>query len=308
MGSSYGFAGKVQRLASWSETIGWTRILWRHRHNHEPHARPPTPGARLRDRVPDPRTPFPDRRPNLGRRRRRPPITIAWRALKGSRGAYRRTVRSRRVPIAEPVRAAIREHLAVIGSGDPSRFIFASARSREGDMDRPQAFHVLVGACGACAIDSSRVSTHSLQKTLANRIFAASGRDLIRTQRIIGHSSPVTTARYLETDQSDLDRLVLTSAARGYPFRAMPASPAMHRYAYSRAYSGPIPGQCPPDGADVHNLAFIRFDQRPSAIRDLTRSDVEAFVRAISPSIRFSPSSNWDLPTSADALVAGSSC
>ena len=140
-------------------------------------------------------------------------ITIARQALKGGRGAYRRTVRSRRVPIAEPVRAAIREHLAVIGSGDPNRFIFATNRSREGGMDRSQAYRVLANACEACGIDSTRESTHSLRKTFAARIFAASGRDLIRTQRIIGHSSPVTTARYLETDQSDLDRLVLTSAA-----------------------------------------------------------------------------------------------
>ncbi len=34
----------------------------------------------------------------------------------------------------------------------------------------------------------------------------ASGHDLIKTQRAVGHSLPNTTARYLETDTADLDR------------------------------------------------------------------------------------------------------
>ncbi|WP_438480865.1 hypothetical protein [Oleiharenicola lentus] len=39
-------------------------------------------------------------------------------------------------------------------------------------------------------------------------IYAASSRDLIRTQRIVQHASPLTTARYLEA-QSELADLVL---------------------------------------------------------------------------------------------------
>jgi integrase len=80
-------------------------------------------------------------------------------------------------------------------------------------MNRSQAFRVLVDACVACGIDTTRISTHSLRKTFVRRVYAASGNDLIRTQRAVGHSSPITTARYLETDAADLDRLVLTLAA-----------------------------------------------------------------------------------------------
>jgi len=49
--------------------------------------------------------------------------------------------------------------------------------------------------------------------TFARRVYEASGHDLIRTQRALGHSSPVTTARYLETDADALDRLILDIAA-----------------------------------------------------------------------------------------------
>jgi integrase len=140
-------------------------------------------------------------------------ITIARRDLKGGKGARRKSVRSRRVPLSETVRAAIRDHLAVIGVDDPQRAIFATARSEGGGMNQSQAYRTLVTASEACGIDVTRISTHSLRKTFVGRVYAASGNDLIKTQRIVGHSSPLITARYLETDSDDLDRLVLQLAA-----------------------------------------------------------------------------------------------
>lgn len=140
-------------------------------------------------------------------------ITLARRDLKGGQGAYRKTVRSRRVPLGEGVRKALAVHLAAIGIDDPARPLFGTSRSGEAGMDRSQAFRMLVAACLACGIDAARISTHSMRKTFARRVYDASGHDLIRTQRALGHSSPVTTARYLETDADALDRLILDIAA-----------------------------------------------------------------------------------------------
>lgn len=117
------------------------------------------------------------------------------------------------MPLSEAVRGAVRDHLTAIGPGEATRFLFATGRSHGAGMNRSQAFRVLVDACTACGIDTTRISTHSLRKTFVGRCYAASGRDLIKTQRAVGHSSPITTARYLETDSADLDRLVLTLAA-----------------------------------------------------------------------------------------------
>jgi integrase len=140
-------------------------------------------------------------------------ITIARRDLKGGKGAYRRAVRSRRVPLSEAVRSAIRDHLAAVGTEEAGRSLFATGRSHGAGMNRSQAFRLLVEACAACGIDTTRISTHSLRKTFVGRMYRASGHDLIKTQRAVGHSSPITTARYLETDTADLDRLVLALAA-----------------------------------------------------------------------------------------------
>jgi len=140
-------------------------------------------------------------------------LTIARRNLKGGRGAYHRSVRGRRVPLAEPVREAIREHLARIGTDKPDRALFSITQAYGEPMDRSAVFRVLTEACRRCGIDTTRISTHSLRKTFVGRIYKASNHDLIATQRIVGHTSPATTARYLETDAAQLDLLMLAVAA-----------------------------------------------------------------------------------------------
>jgi integrase len=140
-------------------------------------------------------------------------LTIARRNLKGGRGAYHRSVRGRRVPLAEPVRDAIRDHLARIGTDNPDRALFSTTYAKGEPMDRSAVFRVLTEACRRCGIDTTRISTHSLRKTFVGRIYKASNHDLIATQRIVGHTSPATTARYLETDSAQLDLLMLAVAA-----------------------------------------------------------------------------------------------
>lgn len=140
-------------------------------------------------------------------------VTIARRNLKGGRGVHCRSVRGRRVVLSEPVRSALREHLAVIGTGNPDLALFTSAKARGEPMGRSMVFRILREVCSACSITNARVSTHTLRKTFVRRVYEASGHDLIATQRIVGHTSPTTTARYLETDTAKLDDLVRHLAA-----------------------------------------------------------------------------------------------
>jgi integrase len=140
-------------------------------------------------------------------------ITIARRNLKGGRGAYHRSVRGRRVPLAEPVRDAVREHLIKIGTDNPDRALFSTTQAQGEPMNRSAVYRVLTEACRRSGIDTTRISTHSLRKTFVGRIYKASNHDLIATQRIVGHTSPATTARYLETDSAQLDALMLSVAA-----------------------------------------------------------------------------------------------
>lgn len=140
-------------------------------------------------------------------------LTIARRKLKGGRGAYLRSIRGRRVPLAESVREAIQGHLARIGTDNPDRALFSTTQAQGEPMDRSAVFQALTEACRCCGIDTTRISMRSLRKTFVGRIYKASNHDLIATQRIVGQTSPATTARYLETDSAQLDTLMLAVAA-----------------------------------------------------------------------------------------------
>ena len=136
-------------------------------------------------------------------------ISVARRKMKGGRGAHNRSIKSRRVPLSEPVRVAVRDYLQSIGTADASLAIFRTCKSGGRPMNRSQAFRIMVGVAEECGFDTTRISNHTGRKTFVGRVYRATGNDLIATQRIVAHQSPMTTARYLETDASTLDQVVL---------------------------------------------------------------------------------------------------
>lgn len=136
-------------------------------------------------------------------------VTIPRRDLKGGRGRHKRRVRGRRVPLGEGVRAEIAAYIRTLPEPPaPHAAVFRTSRSGGRGMDRSSAFRIIVGAAQACGIDATRISTHTGRKTFARRVYSATGKDLFLTCRLMGHSSPVITARYLEADEAQLDEIV----------------------------------------------------------------------------------------------------
>lgn len=85
-------------------------------------------------------------------------IVVARRHLKGGKGVHKRSVRARRLPLSEAVRAAIAEQLRAIGTEDPNRALFSTPRKNAGSMHRSQAYRALVAGCRACGVEPKRVS------------------------------------------------------------------------------------------------------------------------------------------------------
>ena len=141
-------------------------------------------------------------------------VTVTRALLKGGKGQRKRTVRSRRVVLNDPARAAIRRYLDKLGyEPPPEEYLFLSRQGGNRPIDRSRVHRILVGLCRACRLDHTRVSTHSFRKTFVRSVYDASGHDLVVTSRIVQHSNPVITARYLDTAASDLDAVVLSLAA-----------------------------------------------------------------------------------------------
>jgi len=148
-------------------------------------------------------------------------VTVTRALLKGGSGKKKRSIKSRRVVLNEKARAAIRDYLDALGDAPaPDEFLFKSREGGNRPLHRSQAHRILVQACEECGIDTARISTHSLRKTFVRSVYDASGHDVIKTMRVVQHSSPVITARYLENTESELDDLVLGLAGA-------PAAPSL---------------------------------------------------------------------------------
>jgi integrase len=137
-------------------------------------------------------------------------LTVTRALLKGGGGIHKGRIRSRRVVLNERARGAIRDYLASLSYVPrPDDFLFKSREGGNRPIDRGQARRILKGLCRACGIDDKRVATHSLRKSFVRAVYDASKRDLVLTQRILGHSSPIITARYLDSTESEQDNVVL---------------------------------------------------------------------------------------------------
>lgn len=137
-------------------------------------------------------------------------VTVSRADLKGGKGVRKRSVRSRRVVLNERARGVIRDYIASLGTiPSAEQFLFRSRTGANRPISRTQAHRLLKNLCRECGIDATRISTHSLRKSFVRAVYDASGHDLVRTQRIVMHASPLTTARYLESTQTELDELVL---------------------------------------------------------------------------------------------------
>lgn len=83
--------------------------------------------------------------------------------------------------------------------------------SRKG-INRPprpgQARHLLRQAYAACRL-IGKVSTHTMRKTFGQNFYEKSSRDLLKTQRAMGHKSPASTVAYLHIDEREIDDLIL---------------------------------------------------------------------------------------------------
>jgi len=138
-------------------------------------------------------------------------ITLSRQRLKGGQGVQRRRVRSRTVPLNPRLRAALQTYLDERFAGAepaPDAFLFASRTGENRPISRVQAYRILKAAAAATG-RPERVATHSLRKTFAHDVFERSGHNLVLTQRALGHSSVMTTARYVSPDEEAISAAIL---------------------------------------------------------------------------------------------------
>jgi len=118
---------------------------------------------------------------------------------------------------------AISDYLATLRiHPEGATYVFASRKGANRPITRCHAHHLLKSIAHEVGLDATRIGCHSARKSYAKGIYAASGFDLLKVQKLLGHSSPRTTALYVAPEEAELEQL-----ARNFdPLAPLPAHPA----------------------------------------------------------------------------------
>ena len=134
--------------------------------------------------------------------------------LKGGRGAYRRSVAGRSVPLNAAVAAVLERYLfGRFGSAGPADAGLPLFPSRKGGValtpgQGTRLVQAVLAAAGVAATGARELGAHSWRKSFCGKIYAAT-RDLNLTRAAMGHANIGTTVRYLTVDAAEVDRAIL---------------------------------------------------------------------------------------------------
>jgi len=147
-------------------------------------------------------------------------LTLRKETIKGKRESYS-------IPLNSTARAVISNLIAWKKekgeSLSPSAYLFAS-RKGGGRLTRVQAHRILKNAYDKAGI-TGKVTTHSMRKTVANKVYSATN-DLMLVKEVLGHKNLATTQQYLGVG---IDRLFYAMEAleseSNFPSKTLHSTP-----------------------------------------------------------------------------------
>ena len=87
-------------------------------------------------------------------------------------------------------------------------FVFQSRKGQNRPINRQQAWNILREAYQTNEL-GGKLGTHSMRKTFADRVYDRLDRDLVKTQRALGHRNINSTVSYLSFREEDIDAAIL---------------------------------------------------------------------------------------------------
>lgn len=91
---------------------------------------------------------------------------------------------------------------------EPEGFLFRSREGGNRPINRRQAWRILTSAYEKCGA-TGKLGTHAMRKTFAKRVHEKGGRDLVKTQKALGHRNINSTVSYLSFDEKEIDDIIL---------------------------------------------------------------------------------------------------
>ena len=133
---------------------------------------------------------------------------VKYKRLKVQRCNMKGETSSRSVPLGDAAHGALEAYLIARCEEYHAHPDGYSTLARLFPFGRMHAHRLLKEAVHAAGLTGS-YSTHSMRKTFARRVYHALGKDLVNTQRALGHASVSSTVKYLSFDQEAIDKAII---------------------------------------------------------------------------------------------------
>lgn len=132
-------------------------------------------------------------------------VTVARRHMK-------KKIEGRTVILHPEAQKALAEWIAELRRNtdvEPDTFVFRSRKGANRPISSVQAYRILKDAFRLAGV-AGQTGTHSMRKTFADRVYTALDRDLIKTQRALGHRNINSTVSYLGFREEEIDDAILS--------------------------------------------------------------------------------------------------
>jgi integrase len=125
------------------------------------------------------------------------------------RSAMKKKIEGRTVALHPEARHSLREWIEELSPVSDDTFLFVSRKGENQPLTRQQAWSILTKAFRSSRL-AGKLGCHATRKTFAAKVHERLGRDLLKTQRALGHRSPASTAAYLSFDEADITKAILS--------------------------------------------------------------------------------------------------
>lgn len=127
------------------------------------------------------------------------------------RAAMKKKIEGRTVLLHPDAKAALKswlDELHASGYMTADDFVFQSRKGSNQPIQKAQAWRIIHQAAANAGL-TGKIGTHSMRKTFANAVYERLDRDLVRTQKALGHRNINSTVSYLSFREEDIDAAIL---------------------------------------------------------------------------------------------------
>jgi site-specific recombinase XerD len=123
-------------------------------------------------------------------------LTVSKQKMKGKTA-------SRSIPLSNDTLCALNNYLSTL----PTEQVYLFESREKTKLSRTQAWRNITQVARKIGL-TGKIATHSARKTYAKNVYEKLGKDLVKTQKAMGHASINSTVAYLQVNMDEINEAI----------------------------------------------------------------------------------------------------